>query len=136
MSAFIDTSAFFAVLDADDANHPAAKAVWTRLLQDGTTLHTTSYVLVETYALLQNRIGMEAVRAFETEVLPVLNVVWVDKGLHRLGLHSLLTAMQRALSLVDCVSFEAMRHLSLRQVFCFDQHFADQGFSILTGCAK
>ena len=58
MSTFVDTSALYAVLDADDERHTAAGAQWDRLLAGREALHTTNYVLVETTALLQSRIGM------------------------------------------------------------------------------
>ena len=43
----------------------------------------------------------------------------------------MLTAARRRLSLVDCVSFDVMRRLGLNRVFCFDQHFEEQGFDIV-----
>ncbi len=131
MTAFIDTSAFFAVLDADDRMHPPASAEWQRLLENGTTLRTTNYVLVEASALLQKRIGMEGLRAFAADLLPVLDVIWVDEGIHLSAENSLLVSARRDLSLVDCASFEAMRRLRIEQVFCFDPHFAEQGFKVL-----
>ncbi len=131
MSAFVDTSAFYAVLDADDDRHPAARGEWERLLERRETLHTTNYVLVETAALLQNRLGMEGLRIFTADVLPVLTIFWVGEGVHRSAHHALLVASRRQLSLVDCASFEAMQRLGLREVFCFDPHFAEQGFSVL-----
>jgi len=38
MSVFIDTSAFLAVLDADDRYHLKAKKEWIRLVQSGEKL--------------------------------------------------------------------------------------------------
>ena len=32
MSIFVDTSAFLAILDADDAEHPRAKRTWEHLI--------------------------------------------------------------------------------------------------------
>jgi predicted nucleic acid-binding protein len=46
-------------------------------------------------------------------------------------MHALLVALQPDLSLVDCVSFEAMRRLGLFTAFSFDQRFSDQGFQVL-----
>jgi uncharacterized protein len=131
MTTFVDTSAFFAVLDADDQMHSRARKEWERLLETDTSFRTTNYVLVETSALLQSRIGMEGLRVLAADVVPVLDIIWVDAGMHTSAHHSLLVASRRDLSLVDCVSFEAMRRLRIENVFCFDAHFAQQGFQVL-----
>ncbi len=53
---FIDTSAFFALLDADDAGHPEVKVAWLKLLETNALLVTSNYILVETFALMQIRL--------------------------------------------------------------------------------
>ena len=131
MTTFVDTSAFFAVLDADDRMHSKARKEWGRLLETNTSFRTTNYVLVETSALLQSRIGIDALRVFAADVLPVLDIIWVDAAMHLSAQHSLLVASRRDLSLVDCVSFEVMRRLRIDDVFCFDPHFSQQGFQVL-----
>ena len=80
---------------------------------------------------MQARIGIDAVRVLTSDVLPVLDVSWVDEGTHRSAHHALLVAGRRELSLVDCVSFETMRRLHLHTAFCFDAHFAEQGLRVL-----
>ena len=128
MALFVETSALFAVFDADDQNHARARAVWVEVLGRRELLITTNYVVVESFALAQRRLGLDAVRALHTDVLPVLRVEWVDRPLHEAGVAALLTAGRRGLSLVDCVSFEVMRRLGLQTAFAFDQDFAEQGF--------
>lgn len=131
MSVFIDTSALFALLDADDSNHTKAAAAWRELIVSRESMITTSYVLVESCALVQNRLGFEAVRGFCDDLVPVLTVEFVTSDMHRLGTAALLAASKRGLSLVDCVSFEAMRELGIRSVFTFDRHFREYGFTVL-----
>ena len=131
MAVFADTSALYAVLDADDANHGKAAAEWRRLLEAGEPLVTTNYVLVETAALVQHRLGMEALRVLQQDAAPVIGVKWIDERAHEAGVAAVLAAGRRGLSLVDCASFGAMRHLGIREVFAFDPDFAEQGFSCL-----
>jgi predicted nucleic acid-binding protein len=131
MRIFIDTSAFYALLDRDDAHHPRAKRAWTELLKAVHALATSNYILVETFALLQNRLGIEAARAFHDDILPLINIEFVASGTHRSGVAALLSASRRDLSLVDCVSFEVMRTSGINTVFAFDKHFKEQGFAIL-----
>lgn len=131
MSTFVDTSALLAVLDADDAQHARATRAWYELLDSGQPLVTTSYVLVETTALAQARLGLGATHLLNEDVVPVLGVTWVDEGLHRTAMTALLTARRRDLSLVDCVSFEAMRRLGAGRAFAFDRHFRQQGFALV-----
>jgi uncharacterized protein len=131
MKVFIDTSAFFALLDRDDENHSRAKEVWIGLIDSGSLCATSNYVLVETFSFLQNRIGISAVRGFQEDLIPVLLVEWVDTEVHNAAVSALLTASKRKLSLVDCSSFEIMRRMSIKSVFAFDPHFREQGFYCL-----
>jgi uncharacterized protein len=131
MKLFLDTSAFFALLDRDDGNHNAAKNAWAEIMSGGNTLVTSNYVLVETLALLQNRLGMTAVRAFQGDLFPILNVEFVNLETHRSGTSALLAAAKRNLSLVDCVSFELMRTLGIKTAFAFDAHFKEAGFQVM-----
>ena len=128
MKAFIDTSAFLAILDADDRNHRRAKTTWIDMISSDAILFCSNYVLVETFALVQHRLGMEAVRTFNDDILPLINVEWVDEATHRAGINALLVASRKRLSLVDCVSFETIRRLGIKTVFAFDAHFEEQGF--------
>lgn len=132
MTVFVDTSAFLAVLAADDEHHTTAAMIWRRLIGDEEPLVTNNYVLVETLALLQRRVGLQAVRAFQAKVLPSLLVRWVDETLHEQALTSVLSANRRNLSLVDCASFQTMRQNGIGRAFTFDQHFAEQGFQLVT----
>ena len=131
MRIFIDTSAFYALLDRDDENHTKAKKTWANMLDGENTLVTSNYVLVETVALLQNRLGIEAVRGFQDDLLPLVNIEYVAPEMHRSGVSALLAASRRNLSLVDCVSFEVMRTLGIKTVFAFDPHFKEQGFALV-----
>jgi predicted nucleic acid-binding protein len=88
-------------------------------------------VLVETLALVQRRMGLEAVQTLVSDMLPVLQVEWVDETEHWAGVQLLLSLGRRRVSLVDCVSFVQMRRLGLQKVFAFDTHFAEQGFVCL-----
>jgi len=131
MNVFVDSSAFYAVLDGNDINHISALTTWSSLATMGASVFCTNYVLLETASLLQHRMGMAAVRAFEEEVVPVLGVRWISADDHRDAVQALLTANRRQLSLVDCTSFDTMRRLSIRKAFTFDAHFGEQGFECL-----
>jgi len=131
MSIFIDTSGFIAVLDMDDLNHTRAAETWKNILTSGEILVATNYVLVETLALVQNRLGMEAVRVFQEDIVPVLRVEWIDDAMHHAAMTVMLAALRKKLSLVDCVSFETMRLLDIKTAFTLDRHFKEQGFICL-----
>jgi len=131
MIIFVDTSALYALLDRDDANHNKAKVAWSTALHPDNALVTTNYILVESFALIQHRLGLEAVRGFQEDVLPVIGVEWIKESVHRAGVSALLASSRRKLSLVDCVSFEVMRTLGIKKVIAFDPHFTEQGFTCI-----
>jgi uncharacterized protein len=131
MRVFADTSALYALLVASDANHAAAAEVFGRLQREESSLVTTSYVLVESYALLNRRVGLRAVAAFRKDFAPLLEVVWVESSVHERALDLLLARDDRALSLVDAVSFLVLRDRRLEHVFAYDRHFAREGFTVI-----
>jgi uncharacterized protein len=131
VTTFVDTSALYAVLDAADEDHPAARGEWQRLLESGESLRTTNYVLVECCALVQNRLGMHGLQTFVTDVSPILQSEWIDEADHNAGIQAVLAAGQRRLSLVDCTSFLVMRRLGIEDAFTFDRHFQAQGFGMV-----
>jgi uncharacterized protein len=44
---------------------------------------------------------MKAVRVFHEDILPIINVEWVDESTHRAGASAFLAAAKRNLSPVD-----------------------------------
>jgi len=131
MSAFIDTSAFIALLVAEDQKHDHAANVWRELIEADEMVVTSNYIVVETCALLQNRLGMNVLKTFLNDILPIVLVEWIDLPLHEAGVNSLMMSGRNGPNVVDCTSFAVMHKLSIKDSFTFDQHFADQGFSIL-----
>lgn len=128
---FVDTSAVLALLNPADDAHPRARRAFERLAAREAPLLTTSFVLVETYALIGRRMGLGAVGAFRQSFAPLFEVVWIDGAAHEAGLDLLLERGRPDLSLVDAVSFHVMRQRRLDEAFAFDRHFEDEGFRLV-----
>jgi predicted nucleic acid-binding protein len=128
LTTFVDTSALYALLDRDDANHPAA-AAWFEAADDDLLTH--NYVVVESAALVDRRLGIVAARALLEDVVPAMSLVFVDESLHRAASSAYLAARRRGPSIVNRVSFELMRHRQITEAFAFDRDFRTAGFSTL-----
>jgi predicted nucleic acid-binding protein len=128
---FADTSALYALLDRTDANHSSSQRVFETLVRTERVV-THNYVAVECAALVQRRLGAEAVRALFDDLLAALELVWVDESLHRRAAAAMIAAGSSDVSLVDRTSFEVMRDRGIDHAFAFDDDFAKQGFALLT----
>jgi uncharacterized protein len=129
VTVFVDTSAFFALLDNDDAGFASTFPVWRRGIDEAAGFVTSNYVALESAALAQRRLGMDAVCTLLDELLPMVEVLWVTDDDHRKGVDLLLLANRRQLSLVDCVSFAVMRRHGIHEYLGLDPHFTEQGFT-------
>lgn len=136
MSAFVDTSAFYAAVDDDDDSSERAQV----LLSRDEPLITTDYVLVECWLLLQRRLGaavadrfwatVRAGAATLEQVSPAdLDAAWAI-GEAFAG---------QAFSIVDRTSFAVMERLGVNRAVAFDDDFAvyrhgprrDRAFEVL-----
>lgn len=128
---FVDTSAWYALMDASDRFHRAAGIVWQELVLNGSPMRTGNYVVLETMALLQNRLGGDAAALWLRDVLPMAEVLRIAPEDHRLGIDLWMGLNSQHVSLVDCTSFVLMRNSDIATAFTFDRHFVQQGFAAL-----
>jgi predicted nucleic acid-binding protein len=121
VSLFVDTSAFFAVADGDDAHHRPARGT----LSAGEPLVTSDHVLVETWLLIGRRLGHPAADAFwqglrrgAARVEPVtsadVEVAWTIGR----------DFPDQTFSIVDRTCFAVMERMGITRVATFDRHFA------------
>ncbi len=128
---FVDTSAFYAMVSIDDPNHEAALRTWSDLIERNERLVCNNYILVESIALAQRRVGMEAVAALHQNIIPFLEVEWLDENLHSSIMEIVVSSNRRAISLVDQASFNTMYRYKIKTAFSFDEHFREQGFDVI-----
>lgn len=131
MTVFVDTSALYALVDAQDPRHAVAAGMLRRLQDETGGLVSHEYVIVETIALVQRRLGLVAVASLVDDLLPLVEAEWVDPDLHRAAREALLAGGQRGISLVDWTSFLVMRRRGIETAFAFDDDFVAQGFRTL-----
>jgi predicted nucleic acid-binding protein len=124
---FVDTSALYALADRADRNHSAATKTLSLLLETGEPLVTHNYVLVESLALLQHRLGIDSALGL-ARTIDHFAVDWVDEALHGQAVQALARSSRRRVSLVDHVSFLVMRARRIEDAFAFDDDFEREGF--------
>ncbi|MEE8481514.1 MAG: PIN domain-containing protein [Desulfobacterales bacterium] len=130
MRIFADTAGLFALLAKNDYMHIRAKQNFAYFAQHRAQLVTSSFVLIETTALLQRRVGLAAVHDFQSKIIPLLEIIWVNGDWYTRAIRRLFALNNRNISLVDCLSFEIMESEEITTVFSFDKHFAENGFVI------
>lgn len=124
---FLDTSAIYAWADTADANHRVALRRLQAILDRSEELLTHNYVLVESMALLQARLGLSAAIKLARDSAAFV-IEWVDDDLHAAGIAELERSAKRRLSLVDHVSFLVMKRRQVETAFAFDPDFTAAGF--------
>jgi predicted nucleic acid-binding protein len=127
----VDTSAFLALLDMNDIYHERATKKWITLLDEGQECVTNNYVVLESIAITQKRLGLQAVQELSENILEHVHMGWVDEVQHMQALETVLSINPRQLSLVDCTAFQTMRRLGIEVAFTFDNHFREEGFQVI-----
>ena len=131
---FLDTSGWWAVLDAREAQHAHAVTVFEELLRARTRFVTTNLVVAEVHALLilrrDQRIALQVLDLVRAD--PVVEVRYVDEELHGAAVDRWLRPFaDQRFSLADAASFEIMRREGIRRAFALDRHFVTAGYSVL-----
>ena len=120
---FIDTTAFYALLDPAHEAHDQVVAAWNKLIDSGAPLVTSSYVCAELLALLQARLGSQSVRAFIAGVKPHVTVLTIGSELHA---RALARGKRDLSALISRTTRMLMRRRGVSTVFALDGQFVEQ----------
>jgi len=129
---FLDTSAIYAMADVADPRHGEAIRRFEAVLDAGEEIVTHNYVLLESMALLQHRLGLQVALKLARDA-NALGVQWVASDLHAEAVRRLARSARRRRSLVDEVSFLVMRGRGIDAALAFDRDFELEGFRLYRG---
>lgn len=135
-SVFVDTWAWYALVDTNDDDHALAQLANEELLAKGHTFVTTNFVLDETLTLIRYNVHHAAVVGFRRMMQRLIDaglveLVHIDERYEELAWQIFERYSDQKFSFTDCTSFAVMHDLELAQVFTADHHFAVMGY-ILT----
>ncbi len=130
---FVDTSAWDALADRNDANHESALFFRDEIARR-CKLVVTNYILDELYTLLLLNIGYRGSVDFKQRLdvlveTGVLDVVWVSEDIATEAWRVFAQFnVDKQWSYTDCVSYVVMKQRDITEVFAFDHHFEQMGF--------
>ena len=130
---FVDTSAWAAIEDANDANHERALE-FKEEIGGKVRLITSSSILDETYTLLLMNIGYTPTVQFKHNMdlmaaSGILIVVHVSEAIEQAAWEVFERFnVDKRWSFTDCTSKVIMEQRRSYEVFAFDRHFEQMGF--------
>lgn len=127
----VDSSAFFALLDADDINHESAHVIFKLLADEARELLTTNLLVAEVYTLTQSRLGRNAAVAW-INALPGSEValIFATAGHHDQAMELLNRYDDKTFSYADAVSFVIAEQEGVGAAFSYDHHFAQYATTV------
>ncbi len=131
----VDSGAWIALANRDDADHESARAHYARLSADRAELVTTNYIVDETATRLRYDLGPRYALTFrdglrDAERSGRLRVVWVDRSIESRAWEILERHGDVRLSLTDAVTIAVARNRRIREVFGFDDDFRAVGLRV------
>lgn len=129
MRLFVDTSAWFALVDRSDQNHRAAAGFVKQFRVEPVIWHLTDYIVDETATLLRLKLSHCEAVAFLDFLDRSRQVVrsQVTPDLLREAEAIFRRYSDKKWSFTDCVSFAYMDAQGLADVFAFDRNFTEYG---------
>ncbi|RZN43509.1 MAG: PIN domain-containing protein [Methanophagales archaeon ANME-1-THS] len=119
---FVDTSAWYALVDKSDANHHAAVKFKDSLVHP---MVTSTYIADEVITLVRTRLGYEVAVEIGQKLWDesIANLIHVTPQDERKAWEIFVTYHDKTFSFTDGTSFALMERLGITEAFAFDEHF-------------
>jgi len=130
---FVDTSAWVALADKDDAHHKNAASIFPALLKTSRALTTSNLIIAEAHILLLNELGHVAALDFleRLKASPRIKKVGSTEDIEEEAEGILRKYRDQDFSYTDAVSFVIMKRQKIKRAFCFDRRFSTAGFDVV-----
>jgi predicted nucleic acid-binding protein len=130
---FLDSSGLYALADRRDAYHAQAEGRVRKLIESGTRLVLTDYIVDEACTLAKIRAGSDsALRLLEiVERSRAIEMFWIGVEHFEAAKALFRKHADHDYSFTDCTSFVVMNKLRIRDALTSDRHFVQAGFRIL-----
>jgi predicted nucleic acid-binding protein len=132
---FVDTSAWYALLDKTDSFHSHAVELFHSLTHP---IITTNFIADEIITLVKNRLGHDIAidigqKLWNEEVSILIRITSTDE---ENAWKIFVNYRDKGFSFTDCTSFAIMERLGIKEVLAFDDHFSQYNEFIILRLEK
>ena len=130
MTAFIDSSAWLAIIDADHVHHLKAKEYFEYLLERDAKLVTNNVVIDETLDALKKLRGVELsvkfMQIIDEALLTIkLRMDWISRRVRRNAINNFLRSTNPNLHMRHFFIKETLKRKKVDIIFSFDQTLSE-----------
>jgi hypothetical protein len=137
LKVFIDTSAFCALAIPKDQHNHRAKTLYRQIQERKAIIHSSDYVMDETYTLLKSRSSHATSVKFMEEISNSnIIILRITEAIEESAKIIFKKFKDKKLSFTDCTSFALINQFDIEVIFAFDEHFRYHPYSHTVECWK
>ncbi len=136
MTCFIDTSAWLAIVDPNEANHQKARDFFEYLLERDAKLVTNNYVIDRVLEELKERFDIDFAADFmkiiEESIITInLRMDWISKRVRRAAISNFLRSGNKDLKLYHFYLKETIKRKKVDMIFSYDPNVFEFGIPVM-----
>ncbi|MDP3918088.1 MAG: PIN domain-containing protein [Candidatus Woesebacteria bacterium] len=133
---FIDTNVFVALKDDTDSTHEKALKLLKILIEQKTSLFTSSDIIAESLTVISRKLGKDEAMEFLKELKTYAKEIFIDESIHAETRKFFAKVKSKNISFIDCSSVIAMKRNKIKYIFSFDEDFKKMGVELLADAVK
>lgn len=127
---FVDTSAFYALVDSKEPLHRPAQQFFR---ENQTALVTTNFIFAESLSLITKRLGKRIAVKFGGGLKNsrILRIAYLTAEHQERAWQIFCQQLDKDYDYIDCSCFVFMDGQRIKEAFTFDRHFQQRGYKML-----